>query len=257
MTIAIPTRLPDTTDDPLLTLPPSLAEGSGLSLFLDFDGTLVEIADRPQDVVVAPALADALAALSRRLEGRLAVVSGRSLAALDEFLGPIGIAMAGSHGGEFRPAGASGVEALADPLPRSPREAMATFAQERGLVCEAKPFSVAVHYRDRIEMAEALLAHATRVAADHGLHVKHGKMVVEMSMPGSDKGNAVDHFMELAPFAGSCPLFAGDDVTDEDAFTAVRRFDGGGILVGPIRPTRALWRLDDVAAVHRWLENAA
>jgi trehalose 6-phosphate phosphatase len=248
---------PDVSVAEQLPSPPSLAQAGSVSLFLDFDGTLVEIADHPQDVIVAPSLPQALAALSDKLEGRLAVVSGRSLAALDHLLGPVPIAMAGSHGGEFRPSRSAPVQPLAEPLPASACEAMAAFAKAQGdLVFEAKPFSVAVHYRDRPEVADALLAYAQRIGAEHGLRLKHGKMVIEMSMPGSDKGNAVAHFMDLAPFAGTRPLFAGDDVTDEDAFAAVRRYDGGGILVGPMRATRALWHLDNVAAVHRWLENA-
>lgn len=74
-------------------------------------------------------------------------------------------------------------------------------------------------------------------------------------MPGSDKGTAVRRFMSLPPFAGTVPIFAGDDVTDEDAFAAVLECGGGGILVGPMRATWARWRLDDVAAVHRWLKE--
>lgn len=257
MTIATPTRPPMLEQDGLLAAPPKMV-GARLSLFLDFDGTLVEIAERPQDVIVAPGLPGALEALRDRLDGRLAVISGRSLAVLDELLGGTTIAMAGSHGGEFRTAGAIHAEALAEPLPRPLCEALAAFAEQNGpLVFEAKPCSAAVHYRDRPQMGDTLFAFAVELGAKYGAHVKHGKMVVELTMPGSDKGNAVNRFMSMAPFAGSRPLFVGDDVTDEDAFAAVRRFDGGGILVGPMRPTHALWRLNDVAAVHRWLEDQA
>jgi len=257
MTIANPTRLPE-PDDASLPPPPSLAEGEDVSLFLDFDGTLVEIAERPQDVIVAPGLVHALTTLSDRLDGRLAVVSGRSLAVLDEMLDGAAIAMAGSHGGEFRPAGATEAEALADPLPPSLCEALAAYARDNGgLVFEAKPCSAAVHYRDRPGIAAALFTYAATLGSEYGAHVKRGKMVVELTMPGSDKGNAVTRFMAQPPFAGSRPLFVGDDVTDEDAFAAVRPFDGGGILVGPMRSTKALWRLDSVAAVHRWLEEYA
>ncbi len=238
--------------------PAQLDAMEGISVFLDFDGTLAEIAGHPDEVVVAPGLGEVLNQLSQRLDGRLAIVSGRALAVLDAMLGPISIAMAGSHGGEFRPVDASVPQALAEPLPRPICEALQSFAQDNGgLVFEAKPYSAAVHYRDRTEIAEPLIAFAADLAAKHGMGLKHGKMVVELTMPGSDKGTAVARFMELAPFAGSRPLFIGDDVTDEDAFAAVRRFDGGGILVGPMRPTRALWRLENVAAVHTWLESAA
>lgn len=258
MTITTAPSLPAADVEAQLPPPPRLADAGGVSVFLDFDGTLVEIAARPGDVVVPAGLPNALLALSRRLDGRLAIVSGRGLATLDRMLEGVEVAMAGSHGGEFRPAGADRAQALADPLPEPVCLALDGFAQENGgLVFEAKPFSAAVHYRDRPEIGEALHLYAVKLGEEHGLLVKHGKMVVEVTMPGSDKGNAVTRFMDMAPFAGSRPLFVGDDVTDEDAFAAVRRFDGGGILVGPMRPTQALWRLDGVAAVYRWLEDQA
>lgn len=256
--VSPPTFPPDRAELSILPAPSQLDTTADLSVFLDFDGTLVEIARHPQDVIVAPGLVQVLTDLAHRLQGRLAIVSGRSLEMLDAFLGPIPLAMAGSHGGEFRPARGAHVEALAAPLPEAVTAALAAFAEENGqVVFEAKPFSAAVHYRDRPQVAERLLAFATKLSAEQGLKIKHGKMVIELAMPGSDKGSAVTRFMSLPPFQGSRPLFIGDDVTDEDAFAAVRSFDGGGVLVGPMRPTRALWRLDDVAAVHRWLEGAA
>jgi len=241
-----------------LPTPARLDVTADVSVFLDFDGTLADIADHPENVVVASGLAKVLTTLAERLDGRLAIVSGRALAVLDQMLGPIPIAMAGSHGGEFRPSGAHTATALAEPLPPPVCHALEAFAQDNGgLVFEAKPYSAAVHYRDRPHVADDLAAFAADLAAQHGMGLKHGKMVIELTMPGSDKGTAVARFMELPPFAGTRPLFIGDDVTDEDAFAAVRGFNGGGILVGPMRPTRALWRLDSVADVHTWLENAA
>lgn len=257
MTTASLSRPPE-GNEAALPAPGQLDSTADWSVFLDFDGTLAEIVDHPGNVVVAPGLAGVLTDLSHKLNGRLAIVSGRALAVLDRILGPVPVAMAGSHGGEFRPAGESRPQALAEPLPLPVCQALERFAQENGrLVFEAKPYSAAVHYRDRTEVAEPLIAFASDLAAQHGMRLKHGKMVVELTMPGSDKGTAVSRFMDLPPFAGTRPLFVGDDVTDEDAFAAVRNFDGGGILVGPMRPTRALWRLDSVAAVHTWLENAA
>jgi len=253
MTIAAPSP-------PLASLPPPppLSRADAVSLFLDFDGTLVEIADRPQDVVVSPDVVEALARLSQRLDGRVAVVSGRSLAALDHLLGAVNVAMAGSHGGEFRPAGAISADALAEPLLPDAKAQLEEFgAGHPDLTVETKPFSAAIHYRTRPDLADYVTAFGAQTAEIFGLVVKSGKMVIELSMPGSDKGNAVRRFLTLPPFAGSRPLFVGDDVTDEDAFRAIRDSAGGGILVGPMRPTLARWRLDDVAAVHRWLKESA
>ncbi|MEJ2458693.1 MAG: trehalose-phosphatase [Novosphingobium sp.] len=200
---------------------------------------------------------DLIENLSRRLNGRLALVSGRSLGALEALLGPLDVAMAGSHGGEFRPAAGGEVHPLADPLPRDVVDKLSGFAQANGgLLVEPKPFSVAVHYRHHPHAMEGLLARAEKLAATLGLKLKHGKQVVELVMPGSDKGSAVARFMTLPRFAGTTPIFAGDDVTDEDAFRAVTRFGGNGILVGAMRPTAARWRLAGVAAVHNWLAAA-
>ncbi|WP_188771879.1 trehalose-phosphatase [Novosphingobium endophyticum] len=240
-----------------LPQPPPLRTLAQTAIFLDFDGTLVDIAARPDAVEVAHTLPALIERLDAVLGGRVALVSGRALAALDGMLGPLDVAMAGSHGGEFRPAAGDEVHPLADPLPEGIAGPLARFARDNGdLIVERKPFSMAVHYRGHAGMREPLLAMARDLAEDHGAGVKDGKMVVEVVMPGSDKGSAVAKFMEMPLFAGATPYFVGDDVTDEDAFRAVERFGGGGILVGAMRRTAARWRLDDVRAVHAWLSDA-
>ena len=167
------------------------------------------------------------------------------------------MAIAGSHGGEFRPAGHTDVQALAAPLPLAVIERLSTFARDNGgLLVEPKPHSIAIHYRRHPETRERLLDYAGQIGTEMGLKLKHGKQVVELAMPGSDKGTAVTRFMQSPPFAGSNALFLGDDVTDEDAFSAITTCGGSGVLVGPMRPTAAHWRLESVASVHHWLETA-
>jgi len=247
-TLHAPAHSPD------LTRPPSLRDQDRPALFLDFDGTMVEIADRPDAVEVSKALPGLIAGVSRRLDGRLAIVSGRTLAVLDELLGPLDVAMAGSHGGEFRVSAESAVVPLADPLPAEVATTLLGWSGERpGLIVEPKPYSIAVHYRHNQAVLPDLLELSTVLAAEHGLALKHGKLVIELTMPGSDKGTAVARFMDQPAFTGATPLFVGDDVTDEDAFVVVERFGGAGILVGPQRETAAHWRLPGVAEVHAWL----
>lgn len=227
------------------------------ALFLDFDGTLVEIADHPDAVIVPDTLPGLITRIAERLDGRLAVVTGRSIAALEALLGPLTVAVAGSHGGEFRAAGRTEAEALADPLPSSVVDRLSTFARDNGgLLVEPKPYSIAVHYRRHPLALEGLLACAGEIGAEMGLALKHGKQVIELAMPGSDKGSAVARFMASPPFAGAHALFLGDDVTDEDAFAAIAKLGGDGVLVGPMRPTAARWRLETVSAVHHWLAAA-
>lgn len=246
------------TDTPCATAalprPPALAPARS-ALFLDFDGTLVEIADHPDDVLVPARLPALLAALSAALDGRLAIVTGRSIAALEALLGPVEVAVAGSHGGEFRPAPGAPVQPLADPLPADVVAALDAFSRANGgLLVEPKPYSIAVHYRRHPEALEGLLVCAGSLAAEAGLSLKHGKQVIELAMPGSDKGTALSRFMALSAFADAVPLFLGDDVTDEDAFHAAARHGGAGVLVGAMRPTAAAFRLPGVDAVHTWLE---
>ena len=248
---------PSLASPPALSSPPQLDHSEKRAVFLDFDGTLVEIAPRPDAVEVARGLPELLYKLARLLEGRLAIVSGRSLADLDRHLGPLPVAMAGSHGGEMRDAGRAAVQSLAAPLPLPVAEAVrAVAADHGGLLVEAKPSSIAIHYRDRPRAEADVQARTGAIAATHGLATKHGKMVSELVMPGADKGSAINRFMMLAPFSGTRPIFVGDDVTDEDAFRAVLQYDGGGILVGPERETAALWRIGSVAHVHAWLRAA-
>lgn len=238
-----------------LGLPLPLEPGMRCALFLDFDGTLVEIAENPDDVLIAEGLPELIASLADALEGRLAIVTGRSIAALESLLGSLKVAVAGSHGGEFRPFANAEIQPLAQPLPDAIVDSLQLFADHNGgLLVEPKPFSAAIHYRHHPEALEGLLQWANRLTAEFGLGLKHGKQVIELVMPGSDKGTAVARFMRLPNFAGATPLFLGDDVTDEDAFRAVKDFGGHGVLVGDIRPTAASFRLPDVAAVHTWME---
>ena len=239
---------------PALPAPPSLAELCDRSLFLDFDGTLVDIAPHPDAIRPDPTLPALIGTLADRLGGRLAIVSGRSLADLDRHIDLNGIAMAGSHGGEIREAGKGPGQAHGPALSPDARVAMEAVADRLGgLMLERKSFGMALHYRDRPEMEQAALHEAQAIADAFALQLKRGNMVVELLPPGFDKGSAVARFMETPLFRGSRPLFVGDDVTDEDGFGAVLEHGGGGILVGAERSTKALWRLEDVAAVHAWL----
>ena len=82
-------------------------------------------------------------------------------------------------------------------------------------------------------------------------------MMIELRAGGHDKGSGIATLMAEPPFAGTVPVFAGDDLTDEAGFVAVAKLNGIGVLVGPERPTAARYRLPDVASVRSWLEQAA
>ncbi|WP_118858498.1 trehalose-phosphatase [Sphingomonas mesophila] len=223
------------------------------SLFLDLDGTLVEFADTPEAIDVCDRLRGLLKALDERLDGRIAVVSGRALADLARRLDLPTLPMAGSHGAERRTAdGRTDSSAASEAVLAATLEAN-EFALEQALTVEAKPFGVALHFRQRPELEPAVDSFAAQVAERHGLAVQKGSMVRELRLPGRTKGDVVRLFMDEPPFDRGRPLMLGDDITDEDAFAAVNALGGASVLVGPERPTAARYRLPDVTAVREWL----
>lgn len=239
-----------------LTPPPSLQslrEEGPISLFLDFDGTLVDLAPTPDTIVVPERLTQRLVALSASLDNALALISGRAVVDLERHCGPLEIARAGSHGIDRRHADGRLLGKEPDPVPPAVEEGLRQFALDRGLSLEVKPHGSALHYRADPAAEQAGLNFAEALAAEHGLTVRRGKFVIELVRPGADKGGAVRAFMREAPFAGRRPIFVGDDVTDEDGFLAVQEFGGFGIIVGDRGPTAARYRLADPAAIIEWL----
>jgi trehalose 6-phosphate phosphatase len=233
---------------------------SEASLFLDFDGTLVDLADQPDGVAVDDALHALLQRLAERLDGRVAIVSGRSVAQIDGFLGPAlgGIAVVGSHGAEIRRVGGAIVRPER-PAALETAEAAFTerFANHAGVVIEVKSLGVAIHYRMAPEVEAEAKALVEAYARHEGLEVQHGKMMVELRMAGHDKGTAITQLVNEAPFQGHPPVFVGDDLTDEPGFVVCAHHGGAGILIGAARDSAARYRLDGVAQFRRWLEAAA
>jgi trehalose 6-phosphate phosphatase len=248
-------------DDALLTPHPAADPmprlHSGCALFLDFDGTLVSIAMRPQDVQVGPWLVPALRELQTRLSGAVAIISGRPLSELDAFLAPLQLPAAGVHGVERRDTeGRTRVQAGAPP-PDVLYTVERVVARYPELRLERKPSALALHYREAPHLGDVcqqtLLA-AVRPHQDDWT-VLLGKCVVEVKPKRATKAHAVIEFMESEAFAGRVPLFIGDDATDEDGFTAVQAVGGAGVKVGP-GPSGALHRLADPDAVRVWLASA-
>ncbi len=232
-------------------------ELSGAALFLDLDGTLAPIVSRPDQVAPDARRTSILEHLRRGLDGRLAVVSGRTLADLDRILEHRVAALAGVHGLTRRTG--SGELKTADVHPGHDQAvaALTAFAAPlHGVLVEDKDLGVALHYRQAPEIAGAAIREAERVARLTGLTLQPGRMVMELRTPGPTKGDSVRAFMAEPPFAGARPIFLGDDLTDEDGFEAVARLGGFGVLVGAPRATAARFRLDDVEAALAWLERA-
>ncbi|AKM09727.1 trehalose-phosphatase [Croceicoccus naphthovorans] len=238
----------------MMTLPhPPSPDPSRDALFLDFDGTLVDLAQTPDAVVVSEALKDRLLRLNAMFAGRLALISGRAISVLDGFGLPT-IACAGSHGAEWR---LSGEATRAMPRPDAldlAKQAFIDFATSRdGVIFEDKPLGAGLHFRLAPDHGAACISLAKSHA--EGLHLQHGHAMIELRVPGVHKGTALAELMRQAPFAGYRPIFLGDDVTDEDGFVQARDDGGYGVLVGAKRDTKASYHLPGPEAVNDWLDR--
>lgn len=226
------------------------------ALFLDFDGTMVDLAPQPHAVQVPRSLLGTLQDLQSMLGGALAVISGRPIAQLDDFLQPLRLPAAGVHGAERR--GADGHLHLLHTLPLDHVEEAARVlaAQHEGLLVESKRGSLALHYRQAPHLEELCLRTMhDAVSESPGITLLRGKMVVEAKPGGASKGLAIEEFMGESPFAGRTPVFIGDDVTDEAGFSAVQRLGGIGIKVGE-GESLARQRVADPSTLHRQLQAA-
>jgi len=237
--------------------PPPAGLLRNAALFLDFDGTLVELQEHPDAVAVDARLASLIDRLSDALDGRVAIISGRSVSGIRTLFGDPHFAISGSHGLEVAWPDGRHVRAERPAALDRIVEQMKTFATAtNGVLVEEKPLGAALHYRTVPAAGPAARDLAARLAADAGLHLQTGKMMIEVRVPGADKGTALHALMQAPVFAGRTPIFLGDDDTDEPAMVAARDLGGAGVLIGAARDTAAAWRLDGVEQTLSWLDAA-
>lgn len=238
--------------EPIATRAVPLREAS---LFLDLDGTLANIMDRPEAVGPDARRNGLVREAAVILGGRLAVVSGRTLGDIDRILDCAAACAAGVHGLERRDRKGQVTRAPTHGgMDEAERVLNDLAASTPGLLVEPKALSVALHYRGAPTQQTAVFELTQRLARCLGLVLQEGSMVVELKTPGPDKGDAVRSFMTETPFLGSTPIVLGDDLTDEGAFVAAAEFGGLGVLVGPRRRTAAEAGLSDPDAVLDWLQ---
>ncbi|MHB2264632.1 trehalose-phosphatase [Aliihoeflea sp. PC F10.4] len=230
-----------------------------LAIFLDFDGTLADIVEHPDDVHLPQDTLEALDRLARRTSGALAIVTGRPVQQIDRLVEPLLLPVAGVHGMSRRAFDGTVHTTQHDPSTFAEVQSRLTqlHTQLDDTMIELKPGSVAFHYRRRPDLSETIAEHVHDALGDlEGIDVLHGKMVVEAKTGHADKGSAIRAFMSESPFAGRVALFAGDDVTDEFGFSAVSELGGIAIKIGK-GDTRADWRTEEPADFREWLAHLA
>jgi trehalose 6-phosphate phosphatase len=203
------------------------------ALFLDIDGTLIDLAATPQSVQVPPGLPEVLRKTQAALGGALAIISGRKLTDIDHLLGP-GLPCAAEHGALLR--GAGGVVQAQGKRPaafdRWLKILHAEIEEMPGVLIEEKEFSLVVHYRRAPQFEPALSQLVDRLigaADDAVLLLAH--CAFELKPRGGTKGDALAWFMQTPPFAGRLPVFIGDDITDEPAIQKAAELGGIGLHV--------------------------
>lgn len=232
------------------------------ALFLDVDGTLLDLAARPDGVFVPPSLIDSLALAEKALDGALALVSGRTIDDLDRLFAPLRLDASGVHGAQsrFAPQNSEQSHEEADPLPRELWLALTKVLFDfPGTFAENKRCSFAVHYRSVLMLEEPLRKALSALIATHAdldLVIMHGHSVFEIKPHGFDKGKAIERFIARKPFSGRVPIFIGDDTTDEAGFAAVVRAGGHAFSVGSLR-SGASFAFETPGSVRQWLSAFA
>jgi trehalose 6-phosphate phosphatase len=234
---------------------------AGHALYLDIDGTILDLAPSPEAVEVPVWMVPLLQRLSRKLDGAVAFVSGRTILAIDQLFRPLILPAVGVHGGEIRtPDGQIVIDEqltaelqAAEPLLRE------AIARIRGVQLENKRSVIALHYRSVPERGREVLKVAELVVGSLGsqFSVLLGKCVVEIRPRHLTKGTGMRRLMEQAPFRDRTPIFAGDDSTDEDAFEVVNGLGGISVRVGEEAPTAAKFRLANPDELRGWLLQVA
>jgi len=230
---------------------------AGWALFLDLDGTVLDIAETPQGVEVPPDLVSILMRLSRGLGGALAVLSGRTIADIDRLLAPLALPAAGQHGAELRLAPDRSADRIScSERPREWHARLAALARDhRGILVEDKGIGIAVHYRNAPAAERKVHKALEGLGVERASYaLKRGKCVDEIVPRGCDKGRALRRLMAVPPFAGRVPIAIGDDATDEDAFAAALSLGGEALRVASHSASAAF---ADPRAVRDWLAARA
>jgi trehalose 6-phosphate phosphatase len=224
------------------------------ALFLDIDGTILDIAPTARDVEVPPRLREDLKSLYEKLDGALAFISGRTIENIDKLFVPLRFPCAGIHGAQWRLSSTSPVES-GTLLPSGLREEChAAFSGIEGILVEDKGWAVAIHYRQASiagNVLEKSLSELIEKSGKDDLTLIHGRKVIEVTRSAYNKGQALQRFLNITPFKNRRPVFLGDDITDLSAIGAVMKHGGLAARVGAENPSASAFFSPD--KVRSWL----
>ena len=230
-----------------------------LALFLDVDGTLLDLAARPDDVVTPAGLVTTLAGVERKLAGALALISGRSIDDVDRLFAPLRLRVSGVHGAEIRFRPDAPITPTAVDLPRSLLAALRHAVEPfPGVFIEDKRFSFTVHYRLAPSAEQPLRAVVKRLvdSIPSAVDIMDAHYAIEIKSPCFDKGGAIAAFLSTSTFRERTPIFVGDDTTDESGFALVSARGGLAYSVGRPLPG-TIGGFSGPGAVREWLAEFA
>jgi trehalose 6-phosphate phosphatase len=232
-----------------------MADPAQWALFVDIDGTLLDVAPTPDAARVPPHLTRTLERIAGALGGALALSTGRRVASADRLFAPLRLVTSGVHGTELRTSPRGEVAMLAPPIPSGLVDDVSRVTKiSPGILVEQKGAGLAVHYRNAPGTRATLDRELERIVGRwHAYDLRPGRRVREILPRGYSKGTALDRLMQLAPFAGRLPLMIGDDHGDEAGLTTARRLGGVGLKVAGEHFRKSGADFDNPASVRAWL----
>jgi trehalose 6-phosphate phosphatase len=236
-----------------------LTNSAEYALFIDIDGTLLDMAPKPDEAVVPAGLVGTLTRLERRFGGAVALVTGRRVADADRFFAPLRLVTSGVHGAEARTRPGGETALLAAPVPPGMLQAVHAIAErEPGILVEEKGAGVAVHYRNAPHMRPAIERDLGRIVGEwQDFAVRCGRKVLELVPRGHSKGTGLGSLMHLPAFSGRRPIMIGDDHGDEPAMRMAQCLGGFGLKVAGEHFDRSRADFDSAAGVRSWLAALA
>jgi len=226
-----------------------------LAVFLDIDGTLIDFANKPNEIIVPKNLKHLLYYLNNKLEGTLALISGRMIVDIERIFNPLKFYSSGSHGIEYKDSFKKYIICNNKNIPKKIKKELSNFAKTYpGSFIEDKKFSIAFHYRNIPNIKLKAFKAISNFTQNSNYKILQGNHVIELIPTNIDKGKAIAYFMKKPQFSKKIPIFIGDDYTDEFGFKFINDIGGISVKVGNEKNTSANFFTRNTRTVHNILK---